>query len=348
MNRAYIRKGSICFVVENFPHFRKLHAELKRCFNVTTQVLEYKTVDSNRFDRKMRILMEGTNFLTFFFRIPFYLKHDVIVCFARKRHLSFLAFSRILKLFRVNIKLYLYGFYIQTWAFSAIKRYLMSLVFTENIAVLVISKSDQNILQSLAPKSDIRYYPFCLAPRNVDDVLFDEIDGDYVFSGGHTNRDYDTLLECAEKLPQVKFVIVWSQYTRVRNSIPSNVKVYKNLGERSFYNLLSKSKLVVISLLRKGHSAGQTVALASMQFGKTTIYCDFENVSQYFDDGITGIQFISGDATSLEEAIKQIIGDQDRLSKIGQLAQGKYYRYYTKDKLDNALLTHIDDFWKQA
>lgn len=226
---------------------------------------------------------------------------------------------------------------------NPIVKYLMSVVLTENVGMLVISKTDMEFLQAVAPRLDVRYYPFCLAQRTPDELSIIEL-GDYVFSGGHTNRDYETLLECAENMPRIKFIVVWSQYTKVRHSIPANVKVYTDLEGPEFYRLLAKSRLVVIPLLKKGFSSGQTVATESMQCGKTTIYCDYENVSQYFDDGMNGILYVSGDARSLKSAISDVVEDEDRCNHIGQLARDKYYKYYTKDKLDDAIVKNVDDF----
>lgn len=345
---AHFKETKICLVVHDIGPFKKqLIPELNQRFKVTIKVLKDTYIASGRFDKKRRIIQEITNFVALFTRIPWYLNHDVTVCLARKRHLSFLVFGRILKVFGVNFRVYVYGFYIQSWAFNRILRYLMSLVFTENVAVLVISKSDMNFLKALSPKSDIRYYPFCQAPRSAEKISVAEL-GDYVFAGGHTNRDYDTVVDCAKKMPQVKFVVVRSQYTQVKNPIPSNVTVYEDLDGDGFYTLLAKSRLVLIPLLRKGFSAGQTIALASMQYGKTTIFSNFENVSQYFDDGVNGIQYISGDVTSLKEAIEQVVGDKEKLLQIGQLAQEKFKKYYTRDKLLDAIVAHIEVFSKKT
>lgn len=346
MNNESSEKRAICFVFENIRPYKKFfEPELNRRFDVTSQELEFEYEAGTRFDKSNRIWMEVSNFIKLFSRISFYSRHDATVCFARKRHLSFLVFARIMKLFGVRIKLYLFGFYIQSWAFSKVKKYLISKLFTENVGILVISKSDQDFLKELSPKADIRYYPYCQVPRkDVDNVVL----GDYVFAGGHTNRDYDTVLKCAQEMPEIKFILVWSQYTRVKVDKPANVKVYVNIEGKEFYDLLAKSRLVVIPLLRKGHSAGQTVALAAMQYAKTVIYSNFENVSQYFDEGVTGIEYVSGDALSLSKCIKGVVGNEDKLLEIGKLAQEKYYKYYTREKLDKALLTHIDEFSKEV
>lgn len=342
MSLACPDQSSVCLVVENLRLYRKLYPELKRRFKLTTVLLKYKYVG---FNKKTRVFLEVTNFLTLFCKTGFYLKQDVTLCFARKRHLSYLIFARILKVFGKDVRLYLNGFYIQSWAFNPVLRYLISVLFTENIGALVISKNDLNILSGIAPKSDIRYYPHCQRRRDPEDLSQAEL-GDYIFSGGHTNRDYDTLLECADKMSQIKFVVVWSQFTRVQHSIPANVIVYKNLNSKMFYKLLAKSRMVVVPLRQEGFSSGQTVAVEAMQYGKTTIYSKFENVGQYFEDGVTGIEYMSGDTNALEKAIKQVIGDEERLLEIGRLAQEKYFEYFTKEKHTNALLTHIDDFSK--
>lgn len=342
MTQISSKERPVCLVVENLRLYRKLYPELKRRFNLSTVLLKYKYVG---FNKKTRVFLEISNFFILFYRVGFYLNQQVIICFARKRHLSYLVFARLLKLFGIDCRVYLYGFYVQSWAFNSVLRKLMSVLFTENIAALVISKNDLNILTAIAPKSDFRYYPHCQRRRDPENLSQAEL-GDYVFAGGHTNRDYNTLLECADKMPNIKFVVVWSEFTRVQHSIPSNVKVYKNLKPKIFYKLLAKSKVVVVPLRQEGFSSGQTVAVEAMQFGKVTIYSNFENVSQYFEDGVTGIEYISGDATSLERAIKLVIDDEERISEIGQLAQKKFFSYFTKERLDNALLTHIEDFSK--
>lgn len=347
MNNQCSEFKSIYVVVENLGLYKKLYPKLTQRFNVATQRLEYKAVSKKRFDKKTRIFTELRNFLNLFFRMGSYSKYDSIVCFARKRHLSYLVFARIMKGFGVDMKLFLYGFYIQSWTMNPIMRYFLSIVLTENIGMLVISKTDLEFLKSLSQKVVVGYYPFCLAQRPADQLEIVEL-GNYVFSGGHTNRDYDTVLVCAENMPQIRFVIVCSQYTKIQHAMPANVEVYMDLQGPAFYNLLAKSRVVVIPLLQRGFSSGQTVATESMQSGKVTIYCNYENVSQYFDDGINGIQYVSGDAGSLEDAIKKVFYDEDRLTRIGQLAREKYNKFYTKVKLDDAIVENIDSFLKSA
>jgi hypothetical protein len=62
--------------------------------------------------------------------------------------------------------------------------------------------------------------------------------------------------------------------------VPPNVTLKKDIDKKSFFSLLSRSRMVVIPLLENVGSSGQMVCLAAMQYGKAIVYTDFDVISQ--------------------------------------------------------------------
>jgi hypothetical protein len=335
------------FVMERVVGTRRnLLQKLCEQYRVETEIIDRKARKRNAetFNTKLkRILMELTNLVRLPFRLTLYRKYDIIVSVARQRHLSHLIFARFLKLFRINLKLYLYGFYGQSWIYSRITKLLLHFLLTENVALTVQCKNEVELFQGIAPNVNVWYYPFCSGPMFSANEIISQM-GDYVFAGGHSNRDYDSLLECAANLGDIKFIIVCSRLTKITKTVPCNVIIYKDLDFRPFHILLARSRLVVVPLLRDIGSSGQSVALAAMQYGKATVYPKLDAISQYFCDGITGICYTPHKKYSLCSRIAESFPETDRLLSIGEAAKKIYYAQYTGDKFDDAILSHIEEF----
>lgn len=262
-------------------------------------------------------------------------------------HYPCLLLARLLSALGIRKQVYLLNFYIHGLGSRAGVRRVLGWLIGRNISILVQSPSERGYFRALAPHADIRYFPYCRPPIRAVDT--GEIrTGDYVFSGGYTNRDYDTLIAAARDLPDVPFVIVSSRLNRLRGGLPPNVRHLLDIDLRSFQNLLAGSRLVVIPLKENVGASGQMVALAGMQFSKAVVYPDFDTVSQYFVDGISGVQYRAGEADFLRDVIRGLFDDLDRIGRIGAAAHRRWEECFTMDRLEAALLDHIDTAVREA
>lgn len=144
--------------------------------------------------------------------------------------------------------------------------------------------------------------------------------GDYVFSGGYTNRDYATLFEAVRGLPYRVIVCVGSR-SRVGSTIPANVEVFENLCEDAFNSLMAGSAFVVVPL-KDGllEAGGRQVFQNAMTMGKAVIVTD-TSATDYIKDGVTGLLIPSGNPKQLRESIIALASDPIFALQLGNAAQ---------------------------
>ena len=270
-----------------------------------------------------------------------YRPETVLVC--HTAHYSGLVVGRFLRLLRPSGRVYLFNFYIHGMGRRPFVRRILRWLFRQNLAIAVQSKVEYDYFRGLAPLADVRYIPFGqngpkeIAPHQITP-------GDYIFSGGYTNRDYGLLIECARQLQHIRFVIACSRLNRIPPHVPDNVEIMRDIEFTQFHTLLAGSRLVVVPLLDDVGAAGQMVALAAMKFRKTVIYPNFDVLSQYFTDNESGIEYEAGNLGSLNRAITSSYDDMDRLSRIGAEAHLQWKQGFTKECFDTAIARHIISF----
>lgn len=165
--------------------------------------------------------------------------------------------------------------------------------------------------------------------------------GDYIFSGGYTNRDYPTFFEAVRKLPYRVVVCVGSK-TRLGNTIPSNVEVFENLCEDAFNGLMAGSAFVVVPL--KGGAlepAGRQVFQNAMTMGKAVIVTD-TSATDYIADKITGLLIAPGSPAQLRASIIALMSNPAFALELGRAAQ-KISAAFTPERFFERLFSVVEE-----
>lgn len=262
------------------------------------------------------------------------------VIVASAGHYSTLFLGRFLKLLRRDQKIYLYNFYLHALGKRRFVRSILRFLLNQDVRIMAQSLDEVEYFRELSNSIDIRYTPYCQGPLDVDDSP--EL-GNYIFAGGHTNRDFNSLLICAERSTDLEFVIVASSRSKITEPTPPNTTLFVDLEQADFYRLMAQSRLVVVPLLENVGSSGQMVTLAAMQFGKALVVPDFAVVQQYVEADLTGFVYEHGNAQSLCETIRAACGDEDRLRVVGRAAQRRYEERFRRRRFDEAVVNHILD-----
>jgi glycosyltransferase involved in cell wall biosynthesis len=211
--------------------------------------------------------------------------------------------------------------------------------------VLVITQStdDFDYFASLSRGATLMFVPYCQGPLEIasDD---DSVLGDYVFAGGYTNRDYDRLLRCARRLPDVSFTIACSRLNRITEPVPPNAQIHVDLDSRTFHRLLAGARLVVVPLAHDVGASGQMVTLAAMQLGKATVVPDSPSIAPYVEDGVSGILYSRSSDPSLCETIRAAYDEATMLLEVGAAARRRYYERFTRASFDDAVLGALAEF----
>jgi glycosyltransferase involved in cell wall biosynthesis len=151
-------------------------------------------------------------------------------------------------------------------------------------------------------------------------VNYSPTSGDYIFSGGYTNRDYPTLFEAVRDLPYRTVVCVGSRPV-LGVEMPANVKVERSLPEHEFNRLMAGSAFVVIPL-RGGvlEPGGRQVFQNAMTMGKAVIVTDLL-ATDYIADGVNGLLVAPESPMQLRGAIIRLMSDPNLAVRLGQAAQ---------------------------
>ena len=128
------------------------------------------------------------------------------------------------------------------------------------------------------PGDRFRYVPFKI--NRYERVLSTPTsDGEYIFCGGNTRRDFATLLQavgglsCPVKIvTMAESVITGHGSSLDERQLPPNVEVVRHDGSDTFLEYIANARLVVLPIRRENISAsGIGVYLASMALGKCVI-----------------------------------------------------------------------------
>jgi glycosyltransferase involved in cell wall biosynthesis len=255
-------------------------------------------------------------------------------------HFATILYGRLLGLVGIRRKTYLVNFYLHSLAESPLVRGFLRVAMTPDVFVVAQTRADAEYFADFLPSGNVEHLPYCLSPSAF--VEFDEAEiGDYVFSGGWTNRDYDALFRCARRLPDVPFVVVASRHSRISEPPPPNVRLLLDLSPGAFDRLLAGSRVVVIPLEHDVGSSGQMVLLAAMQFAKPAVVPGFGAVADYVDDGRTGTLYAAGDDEALRAAVAGLYADVPRARRIGAAARAEYLRRFTPESFNRPLAEYL-------
>ena len=315
-------KDFVNYLRENFP-------------NITTSVTNLPSPFTNKkLYGKKRIV--GCILLNFLFSFRYILKkrmYDSVLLNGMLVTLPYLLLVRMFPFSNIARKIVVILFYIHSLGSNKIIQNILKLLLNNNnIILLVQSIYEKNYYSQLLDKPKIIYFPYCQG-----EILVSGRYGtgeEYIFAGGYTNRDYDSLFKAAEKI-NYKFIIICSKLNNISNDFPSNVKILEDVDESVFFSYLKNSKIVIVPLKEETGSSGQIISLAAMHFKKPIIYCNTSSLADYFDDGIDGICYRKGDAIDLSNKISYLLSNIEMQEKLGENAFKKYYESF-----------HISNFYK--
>jgi glycosyltransferase involved in cell wall biosynthesis len=142
----------------------------------------------------------------------------------------------------------------------------------------------------------------------------DVVEGNFIFSGGYSNRDYDLLLRAMQGI-DVPLVIVASHRNQIGEHDPSKVQIHRDIDESTFERLLAQSRLVVLPLKNQGDGCGHSVLLRVFRNGKPLIVSRHSAVLDYFGDEYAGFVPLDDEA-AMRTAISRAIHDNGYRSKL--------------------------------
>jgi glycosyltransferase involved in cell wall biosynthesis len=207
-----------------------------------------------------------------------------------------------------------------------VQKLLCFLLKGKKILLATQSNYEVEYYSKLMDETRVIHFPFCQ-----HEVPFSDDYGkgeEYIFAGGYTNRDYDCLFQTARRINH-SFIFICSRLNQMNiNKKPDNVKLLIETSPREFNGYLKNAKIVIIPLKERTGSSGQMVALAAMLFKKPIIYTNINSVSQYFEDGVSGIGYEINNSEDLADKINRLLSDERLCEKLGANAYKRYRENY--------------------
>ena len=154
--------------------------------------------------------------------------------------------------------------------------------------------------------------------------------GNYLFAGGNSARDYPLLIEAARGL-DIQVVISTSQTSGFNAlDIPDNVIIVQ-AREPYFSRLMAGCRFVVLPLKKSLiRGAGEQTICNAMFHGKAVVAVDEISASDYIEDGINGYVVKPGDSQGLRRAIDKMLNNpeiQSHMAKEGPRIVQAFYRH---------------------
>ncbi len=232
-----------------------------------------------------------------------------------------------------DVRAILYNLYLHGLGERAAVQGILRALVRDHVGVIVQSQAEVEYFRRVTGTMRVAMFPYCQDPMplHADDLRL----GEYVFAGGFTNRDFDSVLDCAARLPRIPFTLVCSSLNVLTRPVPSNVRVLRDIPVESFNRLLAGARLVVVPLRVDVGASGQIVVLTSMQAGKTTVVPSYDVVSQYVEDGTSGVVYEPGGGAALCAAVEELYDDLDRLRRIGAAAERRYRAHFTRGSFED-------------
>jgi len=170
-----------------------------------------------------------------------------------------------------------------------------------------------------AERFDMIYWG--VRPPSVDSPETPLVKGDYVCAIGGNARDYPTLLEAAERMPDIRFVLVVRPDSLLGLRLPVNCTKYTNLPLGKTMNVLFHSRFMVLPLIGSEVPCGHVTLVAAMHLGKTFVVTDSTGVCDYVCDSESALAVPAGSVESLVTATRRLWNDAELRTRLGRNGQ---------------------------
>jgi glycosyltransferase involved in cell wall biosynthesis len=152
----------------------------------------------------------------------------------------------------------------------------------------------------------------------------------YFFSGGSSNRDYETLIKAFTGIDE-QLVIACKPENIGSWEIPKNVKIIYNAYDENFINLIKNSYSIILPIKDPSISSGQLVLLNGMKLGKSSIVTGGNCMIDYTDKDYS-IEVVPNSADSIKKAVIHLSNNQDLNNLMAKNAYKAYCENYSIDK----------------
>jgi len=181
--------------------------------------------------------------------------------------------------------------------------------FANNAADMTISPA---IYSSLRQEGKVRFVHFSndidFGNKKPDtDFLKGE---DFFVSSGRSNRRYSFFIDFFEKHPQFRYKIICDNLTQTTDA--PNIDILRDVYGAQNYAYILGSRALLLDLLHKDASSGNTVFVQTLELGVPIIMTRSKVLEDYAIDGKNCILIDDGSAEQLKAALERMQDDAFR------------------------------------
>lgn len=170
-------------------------------------------------------------------------------------------------------------------------------------------------------------------------------DKGYVFAGGRTNRDFQTVLEAVTRL-RAPAIFVTGTDVELGAQVPEYVVVERDLPPADFQRRLEEARIVVIALRHAEVSSGQVVLNMAMRSGKPIVVSRAGGIEDYVSEGEDALVFSRGDADDLAMKLKSLLDHPEQRQKQGLAARSTYERRFNSRVFVSDLVERVRSVYR--
>lgn len=170
------------------------------------------------------------------------------------------------------------------------------------------------------PKEKFIFLPYS---TTIEEFQLDIEDRKYIFAGGNSQRDYETLIEAVKSIDYPVFIATTLPGVSALAAPYPHITV-RAVNEREFREKLAGCTLFV--QCHKGEelrTVGHQSFLNAMWMGKPVILADEMSAIGYIEDGLDSLVVAAGDTQGLAKKIRQLLEDTELAARLARAAQAK-------------------------
>lgn len=145
-------------------------------------------------------------------------------------------------------------------------------------------------------------------------------EGDYIFSGGTAQRDYQPLIQACEHHRIPLRIATHDETTLLRARGCAYTRAF-SVSHDEYVALMRNARLMVLPLAPSFRTGGHQTMLNAMYLYKPLIVYNCDSADGYVEDGVTGLVVRHGDTKGLAQAIIKLYKDANLRNRLAYSAR---------------------------
>jgi glycosyltransferase involved in cell wall biosynthesis len=184
---------------------------------------------------------------------------------------------------------------------------LLRALRTRDMEFIAFSDAERRNLTDAVGVAPQRIHRVVYRGNPLDAVAAPASDGDYVFTGGYSNRDYETFFAAVRGLRR-DVIAVPSALNDIRD-VPPNVDLRTDVPWDEFDGLVGGCAVLVLPLRAGGEACGQNVLLRGIQHSRPVVATRHDSLIDYLGEDYPG--FVPPhDVPALAAAVERAVEDE--------------------------------------